>query len=244
MPTPPKKEVWDMTDQERIDFFGAPPGSGGITQIDDTTPTDLTGLIKGDGALISEATIDIDYASPAYVAAQIAALVDSAPATLNTLLELAGALGSDPNFATTIATALADKSAVGHVHAAGDVTSGQFAMARLASGTPNGTKFIRDDGVLVTPTAAASISQTEIDFGTTPLSEKLFTIPDASVSLSSKITGSVAYEAPTGKELDELEMDDLQLRFGPGTNEFFLYVRSANGSYLADKFKINYQVGA
>lgn len=42
-------------------------------------------------------------------AAAVAALVDSSPATLDTLNELAAALGDDPNFATTITNALADK---------------------------------------------------------------------------------------------------------------------------------------
>ncbi|REE92636.1 phage tail protein [Cupriavidus plantarum] len=45
-----------------------------------------------------------------YVAAAIAALVDSSPATLNTLRELATALGDDPNFATTTINALALKA--------------------------------------------------------------------------------------------------------------------------------------
>lgn len=40
------------------------------------------------------------------VADQVAALVDSAPSTLDTLNELAAALGDDPNFATTTATNL------------------------------------------------------------------------------------------------------------------------------------------
>lgn len=43
------------------------------------------------------------------IAAGVAALVDSSPATLDTLNELAAALGDDPNFATTITTALAGK---------------------------------------------------------------------------------------------------------------------------------------
>lgn len=47
--------------------------------------------------------------SDAVIAVAVAALVNSSPATLNTLSELAAALGNDPNFATTIATALAAK---------------------------------------------------------------------------------------------------------------------------------------
>lgn len=43
------------------------------------------------------------------IAAAIANLIDSAPGTLDTLNELAAALGDDPNFATTITNALAEK---------------------------------------------------------------------------------------------------------------------------------------
>jgi hypothetical protein len=45
----------------------------------------------------------------AAIDAGIAALVDSAPGLLNTLDEIAAALGDDPNFATTITTALSGK---------------------------------------------------------------------------------------------------------------------------------------
>lgn len=41
--------------------------------------------------------------------ARVAAMVDSAPETLNTLNELASALGDDPNFATTVATEIGKK---------------------------------------------------------------------------------------------------------------------------------------
>ena len=50
-------------------------------------------------------------ASTAFVQAAIAALLDSAPGTLDTLNELAAALGDDPNFATTMTNALAGKCA-------------------------------------------------------------------------------------------------------------------------------------
>ena len=57
---------------------------------------------------------------------------------------------------TGLVTDLAGKAAVSHAHAAGDITSGQFAMARLATGTPNGSQFIRDDGALATPSGGSS----------------------------------------------------------------------------------------
>ena len=48
-------------------------------------------------------------AADSAIATAIANLVDSAPGTLDTLNELAAALGDDPNFATTVTTALADR---------------------------------------------------------------------------------------------------------------------------------------
>lgn len=49
-------------------------------------------------------------ATTAFVAAAVAALIASAPGALNTLDELAAALGDDANFAATVTTALAGKA--------------------------------------------------------------------------------------------------------------------------------------
>ena len=49
------------------------------------------------------------YATQSYVGTQISNLVDSSPAALNTLNELAAALGDDPNFATTVTNSIATK---------------------------------------------------------------------------------------------------------------------------------------
>ncbi|EOW5500694.1 tail fiber protein [Escherichia coli O141,141ab,141ac:H29] len=57
----------------------------------------------------TKGTNNTQIASTAFVMAAIAALVDSSPDALNTLNELAAALGNDPNFATTVIDALAGK---------------------------------------------------------------------------------------------------------------------------------------
>ena len=51
-------------------------------------------------------------ASTAFVSTALAAFINSAPAVLDTLGELATALGNNPNFATTITTSLAAKAAL------------------------------------------------------------------------------------------------------------------------------------
>jgi hypothetical protein len=48
--------------------------------------------------------------SPTQLSTEVANLVDAAPSTLNTLNELAAALGDDPNYATTITAALGTKA--------------------------------------------------------------------------------------------------------------------------------------
>lgn len=86
---------------------------------------------KGDEGEISQAQLD----------AAVASLVDNAPEALNTLDELASALGDDPNFATTVSTqigeraktsdvnaALAGKADVGHTHPVSDVGGLQAAL--------------------------------------------------------------------------------------------------------------------
>jgi hypothetical protein len=85
----------------------------------------------------------------------------------------------------------------------------------------------------------AVIKQTEIDFGPIPIDSTNMLISDAGITTSSFIIGSIAYVAPTGKSLDELEFDAFDLRFAPGTGQCTLHITSLQG-LVADKFKINY----
>lgn len=64
-----------------------------------------------------------DAATKTYVDTAISGLIDSAPGTLDTLNELAAALGDDPNFASSVTTSLAGKLAT-----AGGTMSGAIAM--------------------------------------------------------------------------------------------------------------------
>ncbi|HHI2418689.1 TPA: tail fiber protein [Escherichia coli] len=84
------KAVMDETNKK------APLNSPALTGTP-TTPTARQG------------TNNTQIASTAFVMSAIAALVDSSPDALNTLNELAAALGNDPNFATTMTNALAGK---------------------------------------------------------------------------------------------------------------------------------------
>ena len=56
------------------------------------------------------------YASESFVSQKISELVNSAPETLDTLKELANALGNDENFSQTMINELAKKAEKDHLH--------------------------------------------------------------------------------------------------------------------------------
>ena len=82
-------------------------GDGGLTQKNFTTA--LNSKLAGIAAGANNYTLPSGYATETYVGTQISALVDSSPAALNTLNELAAALGDDPNFATTVSNTIGTK---------------------------------------------------------------------------------------------------------------------------------------
>jgi len=81
-------------------------------------------------------------ASTGYVDNAVAGIVNSAPAVLNTLGELAVALGNDPNFATTIAGQIGGKANAVHTHAIADTTGLQTA---LDSKAPQSTTYTKTE---------------------------------------------------------------------------------------------------
>ena len=89
-----------------------------------STTATICGAQEGINALIGHSSLNLllrgkatyptyngnNLATISYVDSKIANIVNSAPETLDTLNELAKALGNDPNFATTISTQLGNKA--------------------------------------------------------------------------------------------------------------------------------------
>ncbi|EMD9041177.1 prophage tail fiber N-terminal domain-containing protein, partial [Salmonella enterica] len=81
-----------------------------MDEVQTKAPLDSLALTGTPTAPTPETTAaGIEIATAAFVAAKVAQLVGSAPETLDTLKELADALGNDPNFATTVLNKLAGK---------------------------------------------------------------------------------------------------------------------------------------
>jgi hypothetical protein len=87
----------------------------------------------------SSSSNDTTPATTQYVTTAIGNLVDTAPSTLNTLNELAAALGDDVNFSTTVTNSIATKLplAGGSLTGALDITSGGNQLTLSRSGFDN-----------------------------------------------------------------------------------------------------------
>lgn len=121
-----------------------------------TNPTTLLGYGITDADTSAQVTTKVNNA--------VAALVDSTPTTLDTLNELAAALGDDPNFAATTSTALGNRV---------------VKNADIVAGT--GTKITYDAKGLVT---GSSIPTTLAGYGITDAATSDHNHSDATTSVS------------------------------------------------------------
>jgi microcystin-dependent protein len=90
---------------------------------------------------VTPAGLGAAYALKTYVDQAIAALIDGAPAALDTLNELAAALGDDANYAATITTALGLKAPINNPSFTGTVTLPGAPAADLQASTK---KYVDD----------------------------------------------------------------------------------------------------
>ncbi|WP_413182801.1 prophage tail fiber N-terminal domain-containing protein [Escherichia coli] len=89
--------------------------------------------------------VGLETANAAFVRKLLAALVDSSPEVLDTLNELAAALGNDPNFSTTVINALAGKQPLN------DVLTAISELSELTQRADNLLYFNQDGNASLSP---------------------------------------------------------------------------------------------
>jgi len=102
------------------------------------TDTRETAITNAYQSYANQAELDAISSANAYADDKIADLVDSAPALLDTLNELAAAINDNPNFSTTIATQIGEKVAKSGDTMSGDLNMGSNKVTSLAAPTANG----------------------------------------------------------------------------------------------------------
>ena len=148
---------------------------------------------------------DTTVASTAFVATAVANLADSAPDALNTLNELAAALGDDANFSTTVTNSIALK-------------------APLASPTFTG------NAVFDTTTLVVDASNNKVGIGTNSPSQKLSVVGTSSV-VPGRFTGAGntnTLEVFGNSTTDE--SNGLLVSAGTSANDYAAYFRKVDGT--------------
>ena len=136
-------------------------------------PTNVSSFTNDAGYITSADALD-SVETQALIDAAVAALVDTAPATLDTLNELAAALGDDANFATTVTNAIAalpDSSEVQAIattlvdsaYVQARQTPQDFAYSSLTGAPTNVSSFTNDANYLDSNTVTGVIDATYIN---------------------------------------------------------------------------------
>ena len=144
----------------------------------------------------------------------IASIVDTAPTTLDTLNELAAALGDDPNFATTVTNALGTKLATADFNSTADTWIGTKNTDSLAEGTSNlyfttgrARESISVSGDLAYDSATGVISFTQAAF--TEVNDLTAAVVWANVP-DANITQSSVTQHQAALSITESQITDLQ----------------------------------
>ncbi|EDT6359879.1 shikimate transporter, partial [Salmonella enterica subsp. enterica] len=196
-----------------------------MDEVQTKAPLDSPALTGTPTAPTPETTAaGIEIATAAFVAAKVAQLVGSAPEALDTLKELADALGNDPNFATTITnmiagkqplddtlTALSGKSVDGLIEYVGlreTINRAAGAMQKDQNGgdIPDKTRFARTIG---------AVTSTSVTFGESGWF-KIATVfmPQATSTAVIKLYGGSGFNVGS---FEQPTISELVLRAGNGS---------------------------
>jgi hypothetical protein len=183
----------------------------------------------------SAANNSTKIATTAYVETAVAAVVDTAPAALNTLNELAAALGDDVNFATTTATSLGEK-----LPKAGGEMTGNITMS--GSQTVDGRDLSVDGTKLDSIEVSATADQTDAEIRAAveaATDSNVFTDADhtklngiaasANAYVHPNHSGEVTSAADGATVIADNVVDEANLKVSNSpTNGYFLSAQSGN----------------
>ena len=169
-----------------------------------------TGRIQG----VDTVSAGTDAANKTYVDNAVAGVVDSAPAALDTLNELAAALGDDANFATTVSTNIGQKlGATATVTLTGDITgSASFSANAVSIATT-----YNNDVVLGTDTSGNYIASLTVGTGL-----------DTTTATGEGSTPNIT-----------LDLSELSTSTSDGDGDFFVVVDASNVQRKLTKGNIN-----
>ena len=169
-----------------------------------------TGLVRMSGTTV---TYDnASYATQSYVTTAIANLVNAAPSTLDTLNELAAALGNDASFSTTVTNSIATK------------------QAQL-----NGTGFVKVSGTTVSydnSTYALDSAVVKLSGSQTISGVKTFTGAGNTFTQNTNFQDRIYLKSPTTSTYSSLGGDDNKILVGViGATHEFTFTPNTNYSY-------------
>ena len=183
------------------------------------------------GALADSAIQSSDltpYATTQYVDDEVAALVDSSPAALNTLNELAEALGDDPNFSATISNTIGLKAPLANPQFSGTAS---IPTASITTLNLNGTQ--------VTATAAELNTLDGITATTTELNYTDGVTSNIQTQLNAMV--EKAGDTMTG----DLSLgDNVKAKFGAGNDLQIYHDGTSNTSYIKETGVGSFQIEA
>jgi hypothetical protein len=174
----------------------------------------LTGVPTAPTATAGTSTTQV--ATTAFVGTAVSNLVASAPAALDTLNELATALGNDASFSTTITNSIATKSPIASPTFTGTVTAPAITATGLITASASGVAFT--DG---TQTKEGVASRTPIVQKTAAYTLSALTERDSLIEVSSAtgvtitIPTNTAVAYPIGTSIDILQTGAGQVTIAP-----------------------------
>ncbi|UIV43197.1 prophage tail fiber N-terminal domain-containing protein [Escherichia coli] len=176
--------------------------------------------------------VGLETANAAFVRKLLAALVDSSPEALDTLNELAAALGNDPNFSTTVINALAGKQPLN------DVLTAISELSELTQRADNLLCFNQDGNASLSPLsekARSLLAQATVEAMRNELELKSAAVRDIQTGLYDRTEGRLAIPGAFGYGAIFRSEKSFSPENGP--TEFLEWVKNTNpGQYAVTQY--------